>query len=230
MKLLAWQQHSLAAQPERRVLEQQTGLNLRRTNRFTELLIGGALACLKNHLTALPHDTALIVCSQHGALTDCKTAIRQVMADNTPPMPFTLMNTQHNMALLHLANALNIQPTQALLIGATPSAFANTLWLSQLYLDSTTTQTVLIGFVDEDNDTHAGECSFFYVTKDSSAPPNTWQLQCEIKMVAHALTLTDKTLVPAAIWPTLASSQHQLEQYYPLSATQQWQLTLQKTV
>ncbi|MBA3581691.1 MAG: hypothetical protein H0W44_04475 [Gammaproteobacteria bacterium] len=228
MKLITWHQHVLAEQPERRALEQQTGLNLRRTNRLTELLIGGALACLKNQ-APLPHNTALIVCSRHGALSDCKTAIKQVMADNSPPMPFTLMNTQHNMALLHLANALALQPQQTLLLSATPSAFVNTLWLAQHYLDASTTQTALIGFVDEDgSESQTGECSFFYVNNDTTTTSAaTWQIHCEIKLAASTL-LAHNTLVPDDIWSALASPQTHIQQAYPLSATQHWQLTLQK--
>lgn len=129
------------------MLREEGGPRLRRSSRYTELALLGALRCIRE-LPRLPATCALYLTSSQGNVGDTVSLLHQIVRDGLEPMPFTFINVSSNMAGHAVAQALGLEGKNSALsrIGG---AFDSALELARLDLQAGTVPMALVGVVEQ---------------------------------------------------------------------------------
>lgn len=132
--------------PLRSLLEQESGMRVRRVNRFIELALLGAARCLKRMAQAPAPDTALYLCSDTGMLDQTAALLQNMQSTSAVPKPFEFMNLSGSMASFQVAQQFSLNGPQLCLHGHYAS-FEQALQL--LMLQSAPHSRALVGVVEE---------------------------------------------------------------------------------
>lgn len=135
-------------QPEdvRLRLRTESGLSVRRVNRFIELALLGATQCQRAASAAFPAHTALYLSMDAGMVADTARVITGYIQTQRAPTPFEFMNISGSMAGFHVAQTLGLQGPQLSLHRNDASLEAA---LPLLALRSAPHRQALLGFVEE---------------------------------------------------------------------------------
>lgn len=123
-----------------------SGQKIRRADRFTQLALAGALACVRPG--SLAEGSALILTSSVGTLSTSIAIMKKIGEESQPPKPFQFVNSLGNSACYFLAKMLNISGP-SLATSQEESSFESALRHAEILLENNTVTQVLVGSVDE---------------------------------------------------------------------------------
>ena len=125
-----------------------TRQRVRRLNRLSRLGIIGAQRCAAGIASPLDPETAIYVGSAEGNIADTVSMVRDLHENGTPPMPVSFINVSSNMTGFNIARGLGLAGIN-LAASRDGLPFEAVLDLAGLDLDAGTTETALVGCVDE---------------------------------------------------------------------------------
>lgn len=118
----------------------------RRTNRFIDIALAGAVDCCRQQ--ELPNACGIYLATRHGDAIDTREEILHMQNEHRLPMPVAFINLSGNIAGFYIANALKVTGPNVSL-SADQNVFLRALELAALDLESGVTEAALVGQVDD---------------------------------------------------------------------------------
>lgn len=120
----------------------------RRTNRFIDIALAGAVDCCEGQ--ELPANCGVYLATCHGDAVDTREEVLRIQGERRLPMPVAFINLSGNIAGFHIAHALGVTGPN-ISLSADRNIFLRALELAALDLESGVTSAALVGHVDEDS-------------------------------------------------------------------------------
>lgn len=154
--ITCWQGNDVGA-----ALRQTLATPPRRAGHFAELALLGAAQCATG--LALPFDTAVIIASESGNLQQAEALVREVVLEQTAPMPFAFIASQSGAACQIISRQLELHGP-AMCLSSTRAAFERALLYAQRLIEHGDAAAALVGWAEEAQaDSAAGISHWLYL-------------------------------------------------------------------